>query len=77
MFGTIQRHSDHDGRSGTRTNEFQQLTQAAMKRGFQTRDVEMNLGRLVADLKGRRMSNLNGSVSVNLRGENLSKGATP
>jgi hypothetical protein len=38
---------------GTRTNEFQELTQAAMKRGFQTRDAEMNLGRLVADLQGR------------------------
>jgi enoyl-CoA hydratase/carnithine racemase len=38
---------------GTRTNEFQELTQAAMQRGFQTRDAEMNLGRLVADLQGR------------------------
>jgi enoyl-CoA hydratase/carnithine racemase len=37
---------------GTRTNEFQQLTQAAMKRGFQTRDAEMNLVQLVADLQG-------------------------
>ena len=35
---------------GTRTNEFQQLTRAAMKRGFQTRDAEMNLGRMVGEL---------------------------
>ena len=35
---------------GTRTNEFQQLTQAAMKRGFQTKDAEMDLARLVGDL---------------------------
>ena len=35
---------------GTRTNKFQELTQAAMKRGFQTRDAEMNLAQLVADL---------------------------
>lgn len=38
---------------GTRTNEFQELTQAAMKRGLQTRDAEMDLGRLVADLQGK------------------------
>jgi enoyl-CoA hydratase/carnithine racemase len=35
---------------GTRTNEFQELTKAAMKRGFQTRDAEMNLAHLVANL---------------------------
>ena len=35
---------------GTRTNEFQQLTQAAMKRGFQTRNAEIDLARLVGDL---------------------------
>jgi enoyl-CoA hydratase/carnithine racemase len=35
---------------GTRTNEFQQLTQAAMKRGFQTRDAEMDLARMVRTL---------------------------
>ena len=35
---------------GTRSPEFQQRMQAAMKRGFQTRDAEMNLARLVADL---------------------------
>jgi enoyl-CoA hydratase/carnithine racemase len=38
---------------GTRTNEFQELTQAAMKRGFQTREAEMNLAQLVADLQGK------------------------
>lgn len=35
---------------GTRTNEFQELTQAAMKRGFQTRDEEMDLARLLGEL---------------------------
>jgi len=35
---------------GTRTNEFQALTQAAMKRGFQTRDAEMDLARLLGGL---------------------------
>ena len=36
--------------AGTRTNEYQQLMQAAMKRGFQTREAEMDLARLVSDL---------------------------
>jgi len=36
---------------GTRTNEFQQLTQAAMKNGFQTRAAEMNLAKLVYDIQ--------------------------
>jgi enoyl-CoA hydratase/carnithine racemase len=35
---------------GTRTNEFQELTKTAMGRGFQTRDGEMDLARLVSDL---------------------------
>jgi enoyl-CoA hydratase/carnithine racemase len=35
---------------GVRSPEFQDLMQAAMKRGFQTREVEMSLGKLVADL---------------------------
>jgi len=35
---------------GTRTNQFQALTQAAMKRGFQTKDAEMDLARLVGAL---------------------------
>jgi enoyl-CoA hydratase/carnithine racemase len=35
---------------GTRTNEFQELTQAAMKRGFQTKYAEMDLAQLVGDL---------------------------
>ena len=38
--------------TGTRTNEFQELTQAAMKRGFQTREAEMNLAQLVSDIQG-------------------------
>ena len=39
---------------GTRTNEFQELTKAAMKRGFQTREAEMNLPQLVYDIQGAR-----------------------
>jgi enoyl-CoA hydratase/carnithine racemase len=38
---------------GVRSPEFQDLTQAAMKRGFQTRDGEMNLARMVGDLADR------------------------
>ncbi len=41
---------------GTRTNEFQRLTQAAMKRGFQTRDAEVDLARLVGELNEHRTS---------------------
>lgn len=37
---------------GTRTNEFQQLTAAALRIGFQTRETEMNLGQLVYDMHG-------------------------
>src|SRR5262245_49347843 len=37
---------------GTRAIEFQQLTQAAMENGFQTRATEMNLARLVYDMQG-------------------------
>ena len=36
---------------GTRTNEFQQLTQAAMENGFQTRAAEMNLDKFVDDIQ--------------------------
>ena len=35
---------------GVRTREFQDLTETAMKRGFQTRDAEMDLARLVNEL---------------------------
>ena len=38
---------------GVRTPESQGLIQAAMKRGFQTRDAEMDLARLVGDLAER------------------------
>jgi len=38
---------------GTRTNEFQQLTQAAMASGFQTREAEMNLAQLVSDIQSK------------------------
>jgi len=41
---------------GTRSPEFQERTQAAMNRGFQTRDAEMNLAQLVDDL-GERGTN--------------------
>jgi enoyl-CoA hydratase/carnithine racemase len=47
------RHDSDLFLEGTRTNEFQELTKAAMKRGFQTREAEMNLGRLVRDLPGK------------------------
>ena len=40
--------------AGTRTNEFQKLTQAAMKRGFQTRDGEMDLAQLVGEINEHR-----------------------
>jgi enoyl-CoA hydratase/carnithine racemase len=35
---------------GTQSPEFQERMQAAMKRGFQTRNAEMNLARMVGDL---------------------------
>ena len=38
---------------GVRTPEYQKRMQAAMKCGFQTREAEMDLGRLVADLQGK------------------------
>jgi enoyl-CoA hydratase/carnithine racemase len=45
----IQRDSDLF-LEGVNTAEYQRRMQIAMKRGFQTRDAEMNLGQLVADL---------------------------
>jgi enoyl-CoA hydratase/carnithine racemase len=39
---------------GTGTNEFQELTKAAMKRGFQTREAEMDLARLVGEINEQR-----------------------
>jgi enoyl-CoA hydratase/carnithine racemase len=39
---------------GTRTNEFQELTKAAMNRGFQTRDGELDLARLVGEINEDR-----------------------
>ena len=41
---------------GTRTNEFQELTKAALKRGFQTREAEMDLAQFVSDLNEHRES---------------------
>ena len=38
---------------GTRTNEFQQLTAAAFRKGFQTREAEMDLAQLVYDMHGK------------------------
>ena len=38
---------------GTRTDEFQKLTKAAMKRGFQTREAEMDLAQLVGEINNR------------------------
>jgi len=48
----FRRDSDLFG-EGVRSPEFQDRMQAAMKRGFQTRDAEMNLAQLVADLQGK------------------------
>ena len=45
----IQRDSDLF-LEGVSAPEYQRRMQAAMKRGFQTRDAEMNLGQMVADL---------------------------
>jgi len=39
---------------GARTDEFQELTQAAMKGGFQTRNGEMDLARLVGEINEHR-----------------------
>jgi len=47
--GDIRRDSDLF-LEGTRTAEFQELTRSAFAKGFQTREAEMNLGQLVADL---------------------------
>jgi enoyl-CoA hydratase/carnithine racemase len=38
---------------GTRSSEFQDRMQAAIKRGFQTRDAEMDLAKLVGDMADR------------------------
>ena len=38
---------------GTRTPKFQQLTQAAMENGFQTRPAEIHLAKLVYDIQGK------------------------
>jgi enoyl-CoA hydratase/carnithine racemase len=39
---------------GVRSPEYQDRMQAAMKSGFQTRDAEMNLARMLGDLKGEK-----------------------
>ena len=38
---------------GTRTSQFQELTKAAFRNGFQTRDAEMDLATLVYDMQGK------------------------
>jgi enoyl-CoA hydratase/carnithine racemase len=48
------RHDSDLFLEGTRTNEFQELTKAAMKRGFQTRDGEIDLAQLVEELNKQR-----------------------
>ena len=48
----FRRDSDLFGEAAGRT-EAQSLIQAAFKRGFQTRDAEINLGRLVGELSDR------------------------
>jgi enoyl-CoA hydratase/carnithine racemase len=39
---------------GVGTPEYQERMQAAMKSGFQTRDAEMNLARMLGDLEGKK-----------------------
>ena len=39
---------------GVRSPEYQDRMQAATERGFQTRDAEMNLARMVGDLEGKK-----------------------
>jgi enoyl-CoA hydratase/carnithine racemase len=46
---------------GVHSPEYQDRMQAAMKSGFQTRDAEMNLARILGDLEGKSMSNWHGS----------------
>jgi hypothetical protein len=48
----FKRDSDLFG-EGVRSPEAQKRTQAAFKRGFQTRDAELSLGRLLGDLDER------------------------
>lgn len=38
---------------GTRTNQFQQLAEAAFRNGFQTREAEMDLAKLVYDMQAK------------------------
>ena len=45
------RHDSDLFLEGTRTNEFQQLTQTAFRNGFQTRAAEMKLAQLVYDMQ--------------------------
>jgi hypothetical protein len=47
----LRRDSDLFG-EGAQTAEAQSRCQAALKRGFQTRDGELDLGRLLGDLSG-------------------------
>ena len=48
------RHDSDLFLAGTRTNQFQELTKAALKRGFQTREAEMDLAQLVAEINEHR-----------------------
>jgi enoyl-CoA hydratase/carnithine racemase len=48
----FRRDSDHFAES-VRDSEAQSRIRAAFKRGFQTRDAEMNLGKLLGELEGR------------------------
>jgi enoyl-CoA hydratase/carnithine racemase len=43
---------------GVRRPEYQDRMQAAMNSGFQTRDAEMNLARMLGDLEGKSVSHL-------------------
>jgi len=45
------RHDSDLFLNGTRSPEFQELTQDALEKGFQTREAELNLAKLVGDMK--------------------------
>ena len=48
------RHDSDLFLEGTRTDEFQQLTRAALVKGFQTREAEMNLADLLTEMQKKK-----------------------
>jgi enoyl-CoA hydratase/carnithine racemase/glyoxylase-like metal-dependent hydrolase (beta-lactamase superfamily II) len=64
-------------REAARNPEAQSRIQAAMKRGFQTRGAEMNLGQLLGELEGKSISKLEWKVLTRKRGSSTSQGIPP